>query len=114
MNRILHKLVKLSLRLQNCWASWSGQLLDNDMALLLILKGNSRILQQVVSMSDGLVARCNLVVSVSVKVYAPIQTVHVAVNSCIQVFAVLVHQAEIQVNRGKVRVVVTTDHLQDL
>jgi len=89
-------------------------LLDNDMALFLILKGNPRILQQVVGMSDGLVARCNLVVSVSVEVYAPIQTVHVAVNSCVQVFAVLVHQAQIQVNGGKVRMVVTTDHLQDL
>jgi hypothetical protein len=68
-------------------------------------------LQQVVSVSDGLVARGHLVVKFSIKVYAPVQTVHVAVNSRVQVFAVLVHQPKIQVNRRKIWMVVATNYL---
>ena len=65
-------------------------------------------------MSDGLVARGYLKVSISIEVDTPVQTVHIAVNGCVQVLAVLVHQPQIEVDGSKVRMVVATDHLEDL
>ena len=65
-------------------------------------------------MSNCLVAGGNLDMLITVQGDVAVKTVHVAINSCVIVVHILVHQSEIKINGRDVWMVVTTDHLQYL
>ena len=84
------------------------------MTLLLILKGKSAVSKKIVGCGDCLIASGHLIVSVTVKVYASVKTVHVTVNRSVKVITVLVHQTHIQVDRSKVWMIFSAHYLKDL
>lgn len=65
-------------------------------------------------MSNGLVAGSNLDVLVAVKGDVAVKTVHVAIDSCVVVVHILVHESKVQINCGDIWMVITTYDLQYL
>lgn len=80
----------------------------------MVLEGQSEVLEQVVRMGDGLVAGGDLDVLIAVQGDVAVKTVHVAIDSCVVVVHILVHQSQVQIDGRDVWVVVAAYHLQYL
>ena len=64
-------------------------------------------------MSNGLVAGDHLEVCITVESYVAVEALGEKVDSYLELIAVLVHQTEVQKNRGDVRMAVSTHNLQN-
>jgi len=67
----------------------------------------------VVGLGYCLVALHDLVVRITIQGNISVKALGEAVDSCGRQVAVLVHEAEVEDDRGRVRVIVTADHLKD-
>lgn len=78
------------------------------MGFLLSVKCLSVVTELEVSVGDGLVAAGHLNVILSKEVDVSIETLHEAIDCCLELFEVLIHQAKVQVDGGNVWVVLTS------
>ena len=77
------------------------------MGLLLMLEGFAIVGKLVIGMSDCLVARYNLQVALAEKGDVAVEALKEAVDGSLEMLEILVHKAEVQVERSNVRVVLT-------
>lgn len=103
----LHELVHLSLGVLHVLVvSWEDTG-DDLVGFLLSIKSFSVVTELEVSVGDGLVAAGHLNVIFTKEVDVSIQTFHETVNCSLELFKVLVHQAQVKVDGGDVWVVLT-------
>ena len=83
------------------------------MCLFLVVKGLSIVTELIVSVCDGLIAGYHLQVSLSEDLQISVQGLEEAINGCLEVLEVLVHETEVEVERCDIRVVFSRGDLEN-
>jgi hypothetical protein len=73
-------------------------LLEDQVTFLLIVECHAEVFAQIVCVSNSLVARGNLQMSISVLSDVSVETVHEAINTRMIVLGVLIHHAKVHVD----------------
>lgn len=109
----LHELIHLGLGVLHVLVLSRKDASNDLVGFLLSVKSLSVVTELEVSMGDGLVATCHLNVIFAKEVDVSIETLHEAINGSLELFEVLVHQAQVEVDGGDVRVVLTSRDFED-
>lgn len=83
------------------------------MRLLLVVKGLSIVTELIVCVCDGLVAGNHLQVSLSEDLQVSVQGLEEAVDGCLEVLEILVHETEVEVEGCNVWVVFSSGDLEN-
>jgi hypothetical protein len=112
-DRQLHKVIHLCLGTLDIGIVNVRHLRECLVCLFLVVKGLSIVTELIVSVCDRLIAGDHLQVSLSEDLQVSVQGLEEAVDGCLEVLKVLVHETEVEVERCDIRVVFSCGDLEN-